>query len=194
MQNTTSMQNEIWKDIKGYEGYYQISNLGRVKSLAKTIFCKNNRNKKVAEIILKPSISANGYPGVTLCTGKYKRFSVHRLVAISFIPNPENKPTVNHINGVKYDNRVENLEWATYIENNRHAFDTGLTVIKKGEFSHRYGMYGKLHAGSKIVLDLNTGVYYESLAEAAKYNNVCQKQLSNFLLGKRKNKTSLIYA
>jgi hypothetical protein len=109
---------EKWKDIEGYEGLYQISNLGRVKS-----FKKNNKS-----YIMKQS---NGkYPSVSFYkNGKEKRFLVHRLVAKSFLTNTENKGTVNHINGIKTDNRVENLEWCTQKENIHHALKTGIGSI-----------------------------------------------------------------
>ena len=96
--------NEIWKDIEGYEGLYQISNLGRVKSLG------NNKTRK--EKILKSSKNTNGYLLVNLHKeGKQKHYYIHRLVVIAFIPNPDNLSQVNHINEDKTDNRVENLEW-----------------------------------------------------------------------------------
>ena len=112
---------EVFKPIKGYEGLYEISNHGRVKSLPKII----GRRMK-PETILKPKM-AHGYVLVTLCKdAKQFNASVHRLVAEAFIPNPNNKPEVNHIDGCRSNNDISNLEWCTSSENKIHAYRTGL--------------------------------------------------------------------
>lgn len=123
------MENEIWKEITGYEGYYQVSNLGRVMGKTRNVPSYNQYElftKLINGQILKQSRTSAGYYMVTLNRNKRKIFLVHRLVAHAFLPNKDNKQTINHINGIKTDNRVENLEWATYSENRNHAYQIGL--------------------------------------------------------------------
>lgn len=109
---------EIWKDIEGFKGLYQVSTHGRVKKIYKG-----------KETILKGGKFSNGYLLVSLTVEKriYRHFLTHRLVAQTFIPNPDGKSDVNHKNGIKTDNRVENLEWCTRSENLQHAVNIGLT-------------------------------------------------------------------
>jgi hypothetical protein len=124
---------EIWKDIIEYEGSYQVSNLGRVKSLLKF---RGNRNGGYfqKERILKPGKYKTGYSYVILYQNKVtKVFKIHRLVAQAFILNPENKREVNHINGIKFHNQLENLEWCTPSENRIHAYKTKLRRSNEGE-------------------------------------------------------------
>jgi hypothetical protein len=138
---------EIWKNIDfidGFEGLYQVSNLGRVKSLGRVVIypnsCYNKSNEGVyrPERILKHKIK--GYAGITLSNGKNKICTnIHRLVALAFIPNPNNKPCVNHIDGTKQNNCVSNLEWVTWAENIQHAYDNGLAIP----------LYGKAHPAYK---------------------------------------------
>lgn len=125
------MANEIWKDIEGYEGLYQVSTYGNIKSLPKVR--RNGTGTYIQkEKLLKPSNTSTGYKKVELCKdGKRKSFKVHRLVAIAFIPNPDNKPEVNHIDGNKINNNIDNLEWVTSSENSVHAYETGLNSNKK---------------------------------------------------------------
>lgn len=121
------MEKEIWADIKGYEGYYQVSNLGNIRSLDRIITFKNGTKQFFKGKILKQKLDKHGYLRVTLSKNNHLCLKqVHRLVAIAFIPNPENKPTVNHKKGIKTDNRSTELEWATYQEQTQHAIKTGL--------------------------------------------------------------------
>lgn len=116
---------EIWKDVVGFEEYFSVSNLGRVRS------------KRKPNHIYKLSLEGKGYLrfGTTI-NGIHNTYKVHRLVAITFIPNPENKSQVNHIDGDKLNNRVDNLEWVTNSENIQHAYDIGIKSNPKGENSH----------------------------------------------------------
>ncbi len=121
---------EIWKDIEGYEGKYQISNFGNVKSLETWTGDKYIKREK----ILKNVVYGNGYYYVCLSKkGEVKKHKVNRLVAQAFIPNPENKPFTNHIDGDKLNNNVNNLEWCTQSENMKHASKIGL---------RKYASYG----------------------------------------------------
>lgn len=122
---------EIWKDVIGYEGIYQVSNLGNIKSLGRIAIRKDgSKDRFIHEKPMGKSIDKYGYYKTSLRkVGIHKTPTLHRLVAIAFLEKPEDKNQVNHINGNKLDNRVENLEWCNNSENIQHAFDIGL---KKG--------------------------------------------------------------
>lgn len=122
---------EIWKDIEGYEDLYQVSNLGNVRSLDREVFNGKVYYTKLGKK-LKFFSDKNGYFCLHLAkNNKQSTKKVHRLVAQTFIVNPNNKPEVNHKNGIKNDNRVENLEWVTGSENIQHAYRTGLMSSEK---------------------------------------------------------------
>jgi hypothetical protein len=125
---------EVWKDVLGYEGFYQVSDKGRVKSVDRRVVYSNGRVYNYREKTLKPAIDKDGYCVIGLCVKqKIKVKKVHRLVAECFIDNLENKPQVNHKDGIKCNNHVGNLEWCTCSENQRHCNDTGLRVAGKGD-------------------------------------------------------------
>ena len=122
---------EVWKDIKGYEGLYQVSNFGNVKSLRKRID-KGKCHRYFNEKILKPIETNKGYLRVKFCKDrKIKKIRVHRLVAEAFIKKPELE--VNHRDGNKKNNKIENLEWVTKKENLQHAWKNGLHPKKGGK-------------------------------------------------------------
>ena len=132
-----SKKKEIWRDIKGYEGLYQVSDMGRVKSLERTVTRKNGRKQTIRERILKPRSDGHGYLQVKLCnnSGKQKTVKVHRLVCEAFHKNSENKPCVNHIDENKTNNVASNLEWCTYSENNKHGTRTARTCKSVGQYT-----------------------------------------------------------
>ena len=154
---------EIWLDISGYEGYYQVSNLGNVKSVERKVPHERKGFEFIKERILKQHI--NRYAFVLLSKNrKTTNKTVHRLVAFAFIPNPENKPQVNHINGIKDDNRVENLEWCTIDYNNNHALVNNLKP--KGE------NHGSAKLSEKEVLEIRNINNSLPIRDIAKKYNV----------------------
>lgn len=121
------MDCEIWKDVVGFEDHYEVSNLGRVRRKKGFTYYRDGRIAQFSQTILKSALNRKGYERVYLSKGSKKTtITVHRLVAEAFIPNPENKKTVNHIDCNKLNNKAENLEWQTNTENMRHAFANGV--------------------------------------------------------------------
>lgn len=159
---------EIWKDIDGYEGSYQVSNLGRVKNV--------HRNK-----LLKTRVTANGYKDISLSKNNAKkRKSVHRLVAQAFIPNPECKPTVNHIDEDKTNNNVDNLEWATMKEQNNH----GTRLQRVGD---RISIVQKNRTDLSKRVMCSNGEIYPSINEASRVLQIDNSYIVKVLKGKRKH-------
>lgn len=170
------LDDEIWKDIKGFEGMYQISNLGRVKSLKRK---RNNINRIEQEHLIKQFDNSKGYLQFSLFKDEKKyTFRTHRILAETFIPNPKKYKVVNHINGHKKDNRLENLEWCTYKYNTQHAWKNGLCSINK--FKH--------YTTKVLQIDNNDNILavYMSQRIASKINNISYRALNMCLKGKNK--------
>jgi hypothetical protein len=194
---------EKYFGIPGFEDSYEVSKSGKFRSKDRLL-----KNKWGPYLIsgkdMPISINSNGYAVIRLSkAGKQKLAKVHRVLAILFLPNPENKRTVNHINGNKADYRLENLEWATDSENLKHAIRTGLMTPKRGEKNGNYGKIGRrnpnwgkggiLAVNSKIIIDTQTGIYYYGVKEAALAKDVNRHTLRAKLNGVMKNNTPLVY-
>jgi len=175
---------EQWKDIEGYEGLYQVSNLGRIKSKS--------------GLIRKQTMNKNGYFYVNLCKeGKVRNYPVHRLVALAFVEGSESELTVNHKNEDKADNRAENLEWMTRKDNlNYGTHNTRMRSSRKGKCAGAdHFNYGKLgadshtHKGKVVgvsVEDPEVVVEFETAADASRALNISSGQLCDTLKGKYK--------
>ena len=152
------------KDIKDFEGIYSINENGYVMRI------KSGK-------LLKPQFNSSGYLHVILSkNGKWHNRSIHRLVANAYIPNIYNKPQVNHIDGNKTNNKVNNLEWVTASENQKHSYNN-LNRCRR----------------QKKLINNNTGETYNSVKEAAQLNNIKRTTLSAMLIGQNKNKYNITY-
>ena len=164
---------EIWKDVKGYEGLYQVSNHGQIRSLDRYIKYKGREDKlRLIKGVLKPgTLNNHGYLKVSLFKdGKGETREIQRIVAENWIDNPMNKEQVNHIDGDKTNNRVENLEWVTPSENKVHSLDIlnhGLAPVDQ------YDLSGNFIRS------------FKSIKEAGEVTGIARCSISNVLAGKR---------
>lgn len=181
-----NLPNEEWRDVVGYEGLYQVSNLGRVKSLRRRLKHSDGRLRFYPEKIIKDLNTGTGYRHVCLYQNKRRKQSyVHRLVAEAFIPNPNNFGDVNHIDGCKTNNHYQNLEWCSRSKNIKHAYDNGLKSSHLSEaIKHR----------SRIVLQYTQDgeliAQYTSASKAAKKNRFNQGNISKYCRGENKRKAT----
>jgi hypothetical protein len=168
------MEEQEWWPVNGYEGYYEISKSGKIRGVKRLVVISNGL-RTIKSKILNTRINNDGYIDVRLNKdGKSKTTFVHIILANAFIPNPENKAQVNHINGIKTDNRIENLEWASRSENMIHAYKLGL-----------------MKSITKCVVDRCNGVEYTSIKEASRISLIPYSTLTGMLNGTRRNTTCL---
>lgn len=177
---------EVWKSVKGYEGYYEVSNTGKVRSVERTVILLSRDGKprpsvyksKVLRLSVENKTKQLPRRYVRLSKGGVvKRFYVHRLIAQTFIPNPLQLPEVNHIDGNPFNNNVENLEWSSKEDNIRHAFENKLIKTERA--------VAKLHPKTLEIIET-----YKSESEACRQHNITQGKI---LRSMQRNGTSCGY-
>ena len=188
------MEGEVWKDIEGYEGLYQVSNMGRIKSLEKTCNTYNGKGefrRTVKERIRAQTFTSGNYLHVCLSkNGIHKTQRIHRLVAKAFLDNPLNKETVDHINTIRTDNRVCNLKWATqseqFTDNEISKERMRISRSENGRKTAKERQKLMVEALKRKVRCITTGKEFKSITEAAKYYNAPRCHIGLCCMGKYK--------
>jgi len=173
---------EIWKDIEGYERYYQVSNIGRVRSLDRIVKHSAGRERISYGKVLSQSLDGGGYPTVGISKdGCAKRVHIHRLVAVAFIPNFDNSPEVNHLDENKLNNRANNLEWCTRKENERWGTKRERCILHTD-----YRAISEKNSKQLVQMDLSGNVIkvWKSLASLCRSTGFSQGNISMCCNGK----------
>jgi len=181
---------ERWLPIVGFDGLYDISNFGRIKSIQRVVFEKSGKKKSVKERIVSIQQFPNKYLVCRLWKeNKESNFLVHRLVGAAFIENEQNKPEINHKYGDVEDNFYLNLEWATRSDNIQHSYD----VLNRKPPCNMRGKFGKLHPNSKRIYCPTLGIYFESSRIAERELGISQGSISDICRGKQLHRDGLVF-
>lgn len=170
-----NVQEEIWKDIPGYEGRYEVSSLGRVRSLRQANSHGGGTKIRNIPLLRKIQVNTSGYLDLALQKNKKQyTVSIHRLIAMAFIPNPQRLPEVNHIDGNKFNNSIENLEWVSSRNNQLHAYRTGL----KRKLKHEQNPKAILNR-EQVLEIFNSALTQRQLSEKYSVSMACINNVKN---------------
>lgn len=186
-----NLDGEEWRDIEGYKGLYQVSNMGRVKSLEREYKSSNGKGteyiKKTKAKILKSGLTTDGYPQVALCrNSECKYVKVHILVAKAFLSNDENKPTIDHINTIRHDNRVCNLRYFTFKE---QMAENKITKERQRKVASEWGKKNikkAIKSNERKVRCITTNKTFDSVKEGAEFYKIDPRRISDWCRNKRK--------